>query len=121
MRNDIKNKLDVVARKDKLLRLKYGLLVIGVFCGYILIMLPYFPSTSTTLKGTAVRLNATQTDEGNMPIMVVRLDNGTIVNASMTKNMQFRRGANVELLHKESITGVNSYAVIKYADSSYTR
>ncbi len=115
MRKDLKEKLDKAARWDKLANLKIGLIITGAFVAFILVLLPLFPSKVISIEGTATQLSAVQTDDGSMPIMMVRIDDGSLVKASLSNNLQFRKGARVEVLMKESIVGTKSYSVIKYA------
>jgi len=115
MRDDLKEKLDSEHRKERLRSYAIGGCVAGGFLLFILIFLPLFPKSSTNIEGIAVHLGAVQTDEGSRPIMLVKLENGEKVKASMQKVLPFRKGAKIKLVMNESITGLRSYQAIGYS------
>ena len=91
-----------------------SLMVGAGFLGFILVLAPFFPASTTNIHGVAVKLTAVQTDEGNFPKMIVRLDSNVTVRASMPRKMEFVKGARVNILQMKSIMGVNSYKALGY-------
>jgi hypothetical protein len=76
---------------------------------------PFLPASTTNIQGVSVKLTAVQTDEGNFPKMIVRLDSDITVRASMPRKLEFIKGARVNILKMKSIMGISSYKVIGYA------
>jgi hypothetical protein len=115
MRKEIKDKLDLDFKRSKRKKLYVSLMVGAGFIGFILILAPFLPASTTNIQGVSVKLTAVQTDEGNFPKMFVRLDSDITVRASMPRKLEFIKGARVNILKMKSIMGINSYKVIGYA------
>lgn len=118
MREKIKDKLDQEIKRSKRKRIFTPLLIGAAFLGFIGILLPFFPSSSTNIQGIAIKLTAVQTDEGNFPKMLIRLENNATVRASMPRNLEFIKGAKVNVLKTKSITNIYSYKVLGYVKPS---
>lgn len=106
--------LDAVLRKERFREYKTPLLIAIVFLGFIVIALPFISGKVIEIQGIAVRLTANLSDDGNKPVMFVKLNNGSTVRASTPKNLHFKKGAIVNLLQKESLIGTRTYVVVGY-------
>jgi hypothetical protein len=115
MRKELKDKLDLEYKRSKRKKLYVTIMVGAGFLGFVLILVPFFPSSTSNIQGVAVKLTAVQTDEGSFPKMIVRLDSNITVRASMPRKLEFIKGARVNILKMKSIMGINSYKVLGYA------
>ena len=115
MRKELKDKLDLEARRSKRRKILLSLSVGAGFLGFIFILVPFLPESSTNIQGVAIKLTAVQTDEGNFPIMMVRLENNVTVRASMPRKLEFIKGARVNVLKTKSVMSIHSYKVLGHA------
>lgn len=120
MRKNLKEKLDQESRKEKIRKYIVRFSVGGCFLLFIFVLLPFFPQTSKNIQGIAAQLSTVLTDEGNKPIMIIKLDSGKTIRASMATTFPFKKGARVELLMKKSIMGIASYKVLHYTKTTNT-
>ena len=116
MRVDLKEKLD---KAEKIARIKSYVpasLVILFFLGLMAIFVPNYPINNAQIEGRVYKLSAKPMNEGNVPIMLVEIENGEIVKASMPMTMEYRRGAKVELSKTDTLIGVSTFQVIRYIE-----
>ena len=67
MRKEIKDKIDLEYKRSKRKKLFVFLVVGAGFLGFILIFVPFFPSSTSNIQGVALKFTAVQTDEGSFP------------------------------------------------------
>lgn len=114
MRKELKEKLDQEAKNAKKRKLLVPLLAAAGFLLLILLFMPFFPTSISNIQGVSVELSAKQTEEGSISIMMVKLETGVIVKASMPRKLKFIKGAKVNILRNKSIIGTYSYQVLGY-------
>ena len=113
MKQDIKDKLDKEVEKNKI---KF----IAIFAIPTLIIVLSFvaivPISSTNIEGLTFKLTAKQTDNGNIPIMLVKIENNEIIKASLPVKLEYIQGKKVELIKTKTLIGAVTYKVIRYVE-----
>jgi len=116
MKKETKEKLDKLARKDKIKNIGVFIFVVLFFVGFMVVLIPFFTVDSTKIEGTVFQLTAVPTDEGNLPIIMVKLKDGEIVRAHIPSNTPFKKDAKVELNKSEKVGGFSTYKFIRYVE-----
>ncbi len=94
MKQDIKDKLDKEVLKNKI---KFFSIFAVPTLIIVFSFIALFPISSTNIEGSAFKLTAQQTDNGNIPIMLVKIQNNEIIKASLPVKLEYMQGKKVEL------------------------
>ncbi len=112
MEPEKRKELDRELRKA---RTKIALKVAGAAMPFVLLILWYVPYFTVGNEiGTAVSLTSQQSDEGTYMLMVVVLENGEKVTATMGRRMSYHPGATVVLRKKRNVFGFAHYSFLRY-------
>ena len=113
MKQDIKDKLDKEVPKNKI---KFIAIFAIPTLIIVLSFVAIFPISSTNIEGLAFKLTAKQTDNGNIPIMLVKIESNEIIKASLPANLEYIQGKKVELIKTKTLIGAATYKVIRYVE-----
>ena len=117
MRPEIKNKLDKELKRAKrkpVIIVTLSFFVIGVALTACLV-----PLSTTIVYGESVRLTASPTWKvGNLARMIVRLNEGRLVRAKMSRHQSFIANKRVELHQGKTLIGYRVYRLVRYADGT---
>lgn len=106
--------LDQALRKR---RAKTALKIGAIAIPIILIVMWFYPvATVGTHSGTAVSVTSQHSDEGTTLRLVVVLDKGDRITASMGRRMTFKPGAKVLVREKRTLFGFSRYSLVRYED-----
>jgi hypothetical protein len=76
----------------------------------------FFPVSFKSVRGVTESFSAVQTENGSTPQVTVRLESGDGVVASFPRQLDYRRGAKVEVIERQVLLGNHSYRVVGYAE-----
>ena len=113
MKQDIKDKLDKEVIKS---RIKFFAIFAIPTLIIVLSFIALFPISSTNIEGLAFKLTAKQTDIGNIPIILVKIENNEIIKASLPVKLEYMQGKKVELTKTKTLIGAVTYKVIRYVE-----
>ena len=117
MRPELKRKLEKEMKRSKkrpLMVVTFSFLLISSVLTASLV-----PLSTTTIQGVSVKLTAVPTWKvGNLPRMIVRLDEGRQIRAKMSRKLSFLPNSRVELHQGKTLIGFTTYRVVRYIDGT---
>ena len=107
----INDKIDNEIKKEKY---KNYRTVFYIVISLSFLYVPFFPIYSSNIEGITTQLTANLTEDGNIPVWKVKIQDKIIVNASLQTKMVFQKGKKVELRVTKKLIGTRSYRVLRY-------
>lgn len=111
MREELKSKLEQELKKSK----RKNVLLISIpFIGFALLISLLVPFSTSETEGVTVKRAALPSEYGNLPRVMVKLDEGKIVRARVPRQMIFQPEKKVVLQQSNTLVGIKRYRIVRY-------
>ena len=83
---------------------------------FSVLLIVFYPISSSNLIVTAYKYTAKQTDFGNTPIMWVKLSNNATIKVTMPNNVKLQHDRQAEIIKTNTLIGVSTYKFVRYVN-----